>query len=141
MLAGTVFAQQDPQSGEADRIRPPREERQQKLPVGEVRRLESVSWNPVSGELTWVVSKHTPDTTSKDSYLIRINDALMKFEDERRGFDPEEARVVHKLLDLLSRYAVESTIWWEEGQGIKMDDKGGNPNLKASLTRPQSMQK
>ena len=133
LFAGALFAQQSPQSGDADRVRPPQEEQQdkRKLPVGEVRRLESVAWNPVTGELTWVVSKQTPDATSKDTYLIRIDQALMKFEDERRGFDPQEARAVHKLLDLLSRYAVESTIWWEDGQGIKLDDKG-NPNLRAS---------
>jgi hypothetical protein len=133
LIAGALFAQQSPQSGEADRARPPKDEQQdkQKPRAGEVRRLESVAWNPVTGELTWVVSKQTPDATSKDTYLIRIDEALMKFEDERRGFDPREAIAVHKLLDLVSRYAVESTIWWEAGQGIKLDEKG-NPNLRAS---------
>lgn len=136
VLTAAALAQNPAQSGEADRMQP----RDSQPQVREVRRLESVSWNPVNGELTWVVSRgpSAKDLSEKNTYVIRIDEALMKFEGERRGFDPQEARSVHSLLNLLSRYAVESTIWWEEGKGVKLDD--AKPGLRASLTPPPPAQ-
>lgn len=123
VMTGALCAQSNGREGQADRAREPEQDA-----MDQVRRLESVSWNPVTGELTWIVSKGKKvsgvfNAAAKDTYIIRIDEALMKFEGERRGFDPEEAKNVHGLLDLLSRYAVESTIWWEKGQGVKMDER------------------
>lgn len=113
---------------QADRERP----RDEQSRAAEVRKLESVSWNPVTRELTWVVSTAkpaAPEDASKNTYVIRMDQALMKFEGEGRRFDPEEARNVQTLLNVLSRYAVESTLWWENGQGIKVNDRP--PGLRA----------
>jgi hypothetical protein len=88
----------------------------------EKRRLESVTWDPVKHELRWVISKGELEgekykPASRQEYEISIDDATMSFADETRRFSKREAGSVRQLLDLLARYAVESTIWWEQGQG------------------------
>jgi hypothetical protein len=50
----------------------------------------------------------------------------MKLKGEGRTFSKDEAESVHMLVDLIARYAVESTVWWEEGLGDKVD-QNGNP--------------
>jgi hypothetical protein len=97
--------------------------------AAKMRRLETVTWNPVSEELTWVVSLGNGDRGSyspgeKKSYVIRIPRATMTFGGETRGFSKQEADHVQVLIDVISRYAIESTLWWEHGQGVKLDDKG-----------------
>jgi hypothetical protein len=91
-----------------------------------LRRLESFTWNPVTQELTWVLSSgdlgsggYSP--TKQESYVIRMDTAIMKFEGADRHFDPAEAEQVGKLMDLICRYALESTIWWEHGGSEKPD--------------------
>jgi len=37
----------------------------------------------------------------------------MKANGEGRSFDKDEAESVHLLMDVISRYAVESTVWWK----------------------------
>lgn len=59
----------------------------------------------------------------------------MKFEGSDRHFDPDEAEQVGKLMDLICRYALESTIWWEHGESEKPDDQSApvptpDPNTK-----------
>jgi hypothetical protein len=131
MMAAVVIAQTAGSGGQSD----PRRRDEQGPQAVAIRKLESVSWNPATRELTWVVSKatRTSKNTVKDTYIIRVDQALMKFEGERRGFDPKEARSVQTLLNLLSRYAVESTVWWEQGQGIKLDDRV-KPGLRVGGT-------
>jgi hypothetical protein len=95
-----------------------------------IRRLESVTWNPVTAELSWVVSTWDPSgtatqPTAKDTYSMSIDAAQMKFHGEGRGFDPVEAKHVRVLMDMIAMYAVESTVWWESGQGDKVDDPFG----------------
>ena len=71
---------------------------------------------------------------SAESYEISPNEAVMKFSDQRRGFSPQEAAGVQKLLDTLSLYCAESVIWWEHGEGVKLDGKGNEqtpPKKKA----------
>jgi hypothetical protein len=87
------------------------------------RRLESVTWNSVSHELTWVISKGQKKegasykTLGSENYLIKMDDATMSFSGETRRFSKEEAANVHVLMDLVSKYAVDSTVWWDDGQG------------------------
>ena len=106
-----------------------------------LRRLESVTWNPVTQELTWVLSSGDLGSggysaTKQESYVIRMDTATMKFQGADRPFDPKEAEQVGKLMDLICRYALESTIWWEHGGSEKPDSqtapdpKTPNPNTK-----------
>src|SRR4051812_47913443 len=60
-----------------------------------LRRLESVTWDPVADELTWVVSAGTrsggvyqPGTT--ETYLIHPESATMRYKDEARRFSQLE---------------------------------------------------
>ncbi len=92
----------------------------------DVRRLESVNWDPVKKELTWIVSngKKAHDgkylTGQKVTYRIDMDDATMSFNGETRRFSRQEASSVTSLMSLISTYAVESTIWWEKGMGEKV---------------------
>lgn len=106
------------------------------------RRLESINWNPVKNELTWVVSKgdltggnYKPLAT--DNYLINMSDATMTYNGETRRFSKQEAENVGVLMDLLSKYAVDSTVWWDQGQGEPVDGSSPAPGATPSPTRKQ----
>ena len=60
------------------------------------------------------------------SVVIHLESATMRFKGEGRHFSEDEAKGVHVLMDIISRYAMEATVWWETGQGEKIDGKG-NP--------------
>lgn len=91
------------------------------------RRLESVTWNSIKHELTWVISRgekggeggYKPLSTS--TYVINMDKATMSFNGETRGFSKEEAVNVRALMDLVAKYAIESTIWWDQGHGQRQD--------------------
>lgn len=91
------------------------------------RRLESITWNPVDHKLTWVVSDGAMngqgkfEGTKKLTYEIDMDEATMNANGEDRRFAKAEAVSVHKLMDLVSKYAAESTVWWEQGQGEPLD--------------------
>lgn len=100
---------------------------------GKARRLESITWNPVEHRLTWVVASGDMDegkftAKGKLSYAIDLAKATMQFNGENRGFSKNEAANVHALMDLVSKYAVESTVWWDDGQGEKLDKKPDRSN-------------
>ena len=99
------------------------------------RRLESLTWNSVKHELSWVVSNSEKDK-KEQNYRIDMSRATMSVNGETRGFSKREAANVQVLMDILSRYAVESTVWWEDGQGEKLDEKGrplpGKPRPKSN---------
>jgi hypothetical protein len=107
---------------------------ERKLPDAEdsPRRLETVTWNSVSHELTWIISKgEKKDGGSykafgSQNYLINMDDATMSFSGEMRRFSKEEATNVHVLMDLIAKYAIDSTVWWDNGQGepVKGNGKG-----------------
>jgi hypothetical protein len=94
------------------------------------RRLESVTWNSVKHELTWVISTGDKKSgasfkqTGAENYLINMDDATMTFSGETRRFSKEEATNVHVLMDIIAKYAVDSTIWWDEGQGEPLNGDG-----------------
>jgi hypothetical protein len=96
------------------------------------RRLEAITWNPVDHKLTWVISVgekgegQSFKATSTETYNIEMDKAVMAVKGEARGFSEDEAATVHKLMDIVSKYAVESTVWWDAGQGTKLD-KNGKP--------------
>jgi len=99
-------------------------------PTRSPRRLESVTWNSVKRELTWVISKgerdpktgvYKPLTT--ETYLINMDKATMTFNGETRSFSKQEAINVSALLDIIAKYAIESTLWWDQGHGRRVDEK------------------
>jgi len=106
--------------------------KQESQPSHEQRRLESVMWDLKSHKLIWVVQKGTVEkgefqVSSTDKYEISPDDAAMGYADERRGFSQDEAAALQKLLDTLSLYCAESVIWWDQGQGTKMNPKKEPP--------------
>jgi hypothetical protein len=97
------------------------------------RRLESVSWNPVRAELTWMLSVWDPTVSTaqpagEERYVIHLDKAVMEFHEETRGFDTDEAKRVRSLMDIISRYALESTVWWGRGGGTPDDHGNSSPN-------------
>ena len=109
----------------------------------QLRRIEAVTWNPVTDELTWVVSSGVRSSgsykpESSMTYLIHLGSATMVFNGERRRFGADEADNVRILIDVLGRYAAESTVWWEAGMGQKLDDADPGPGQKGEKeTKPQ----
>jgi hypothetical protein len=93
-----------------------------------VRRLESVSWNPVRAELTWVLSVWDADVSTdrpagQERYVIHLDDAFMEHEGETRDFDTDEAKRVRGWMDVISKYAVESTVRWGRGAASRQDNQ------------------
>ncbi len=107
------------------------------------RRLESFRWDPVKRQFTWEVSKGMKSgdsyrPTSTDHYNIDLEAATMTFNGETRRFSEEEAANVKVLMGMLAQYAIESTVWWEDGQGDPVDNRGrslkpGDENGKPGL--------
>lgn len=96
---------------------------------GEKKRLESVTWDLKSHTLVWVIQTGEEKNgqflaNRSDRYEIRPDKATMSFANELRGFTQEEAASLHKLLDTLSLYCAESVIWWDQGEGEKLDGNG-----------------
>jgi hypothetical protein len=107
----------------------------------EQKRLESVTWDLNTHKLVWVVQHGTEQngkfvSTGSDRYEISPDDAAMKFSNEKRGFTSEEAASLHKLLDTLSLYCAESVIWWDKGEGDKIEDSGGAKKEKVEHKTP-----
>ncbi len=105
-----------------------------------LRRLESVTWDSVKHELSWDVSRGDKkgdayQPHSKDRYEINMDSATMTVNGETRHFSDDEAANVRTLMDFISRYALESTVWWENGEGDPVD---GNGNVKPGKpTKPE----
>lgn len=94
------------------------------------RRLESITWNSVKHELSWVISRGERDRQSgaykplsSQTYLINMDKATMTFSGETRGFSKQEALNVLALLDIVAKYTIESTVWWDQGYGRRLDEK------------------
>lgn len=110
------------------------------------RRLESVTWNSVDHKLVWVISTGEKTSENKykplnsETYEISMDAATMSFHGESRRFSDDEAASVHALMDLISKYAVESTVWWDDGQGIKLD-KNGKPEPVQQQPVPKTIPK
>lgn len=108
------------------------------------RRLESVTWDSVKHQLTWIVSKGErvgPEykPLAQQDYLINMDKATMTVRGETRGFSREEALNVRVLMDLIAKYAVDSTVWWDDGQGDKLDENGNpKPGQRPKRNQPPS---
>jgi hypothetical protein len=93
------------------------------------RRLETVTWSPTDHKLTWTVSEGTAGAkgefkgNTKTTYEIDMDAATMELNGEGRRFSKAEALRVHALMDVVAKYAAESTVWWEAGEGEPLTDK------------------
>jgi len=101
------------------------------------RRLESLTWNPVTGKLTWAVSQGTRNgdgeyvpNHEKLVYEIDLPQATMAHNGSQRRFSPEEASNVMAVMELISKYAQDSTVWWETGKGDPL-------GTRVKLTAPE----
>jgi hypothetical protein len=94
------------------------------------RRLESLNWNPIAGKLTWAVSQgsrnaqgeYVPDH-DPIVYEIDLPQAVMSHDGTERRFSQEEAVNVLTVMELISKYAQDSTMWWEAGKGERVGQR------------------
>lgn len=89
------------------------------------RRLEAVTWNPADHKLSWTVTNGKEGV--KTTFEIDMDEATMSLNGEDRRFSRDEAVRVHALMNVVARYAAESTVWWEAGEGVPVD-KNEKPN-------------
>ena len=61
---------------------------------------------------------------SKDRYEINMDNATMTVNGESRRFSEDEATNVRTLMDFISSIRLESTVWWEDGEGDPVDGSG-----------------
>jgi len=98
-------------------------------------KLEGVNWNPETQELSWVISMRKvnagPDEPEqRSSYTIHLDTAVMNSNGEGRRFDADQAQKVSQLMEVLNAYAVQSTVWWSQGLGEKVNGKEAAPSQK-----------
>jgi hypothetical protein len=93
-------------------------EQQEPAATGNVKRLQSVTWDLATHKLVWTVEKGSvvdgefvPAKIVK--YEVSPDDAFMAYAGEKRSVTEEEAADLHHLLDVLSLYCVESVVWWD----------------------------
>ena len=87
-----------------------------------VKRLSSVTWDLNTHKLVWVVQTGSEVNgefapASSEKYEVAPDEASMAFANEKRGLSDEEVDSLHHLLDILSLYCAESTVWWDQGGG------------------------
>lgn len=89
-----------------------------------MRRLENLSWNPVTNRLTWTVSNGIRNEKGEyeadrdpQTFTIDLQKATMEHQGAQRKFSEEEADNVAAVMGMISKYAQESTMWWEAGKG------------------------
>jgi hypothetical protein len=93
-----------------------------------LRRLESITWDSVKHQMIWDVSRGEKSgdnyqPSSNDRYEINMDNATMTVNGQSRRFNRKEASNVRILMDFISKYALESTVWWENGEGDPVDGK------------------
>jgi len=108
---------------------------------GDKKRLESVTWDLTSHKLIWTVQTGEAGSDGEfvakttERYEIIPDKAMMAVKEEKRGFTEQEAASLHKLLDTLSLYCVESVVWWERGEGDPVDANGKPLNKRRDTPR------
>jgi hypothetical protein len=109
-------------------------------PSKQVKKLGTVTWHPDTHKLSWVVQKGTMVngqfvSNSEERYEVSPEDAFMAYGEEHRGIDSDEAVSLHRLLDTLALYCAQSTVWWDQGQGVRLP-KGGKPSETKQPSQP-----
>jgi hypothetical protein len=113
---------------------------------GEVKKLESVTWDLKGKKLVWVVQNGVVNNgefkqTSVDRYEISPDLAEMAYEQERRGFSSREAAALQQLLNTLSVYCAESVVWWDQGKGEKLNPDGSPSRERIDRPAPSPRRK
>ncbi len=121
-----------------------------------VKRLESVTWDLTTHKLVWVVQTGThvdgefvPKSSAR--YEVSPDEASMMFADEKRALTEEESASLHQLLDVLSLYCAQSTVWWDRGEGTSapagqkttvttQPDEGKPVRVDQPESKPQQLQ-
>ena len=100
----------------------------------DMRRMESIRWDPETHVLTCTVSigrtdeetkKYVP-TVLKD-YEISLDKAEMSEGEDKRAFGDTEAALVHRVVDILEDYARGSVDWFERGRKPAPNREAGTP--------------
>jgi len=114
------------------------EQQQDPAATGNVKRLQSVTWDLATHKLVWTVEKGSvvdgefvPAKVVK--YEVSPDDAFMAYAGEKRSVTEEEAADLHHLLDVLSLYCVESVVWWDHGSNAEP----ANPSAPGVVTKPE----
>jgi len=129
VISGLGYAQQN---GQADRTKPPQDQPGKKVPAAVMRRLEAVTWDPLASQLIWCVSVWDLESDMSkpadlERYVIDINAGVMESNGERRRLDiPSEE--LHALTNILSTYAMRSTVWWGRTATDDQDSPGAAPD-------------
>jgi hypothetical protein len=103
---------------------------------GQLRRLDSVTWDLKTHTLTWIVQQGTEEdgkfvSTGSQRYQVTPDNAVMAVADETRGLQQDEAALLHRLLDTLSIYCAQSVVWWDRGEeNLEPSTREATPNLK-----------
>jgi hypothetical protein len=97
-----------------------------------IKKLETVTWNPQTAELSWVISVWDPafsqdQPKAQETYTIHVDSAMMNFQGEGRQFDTEEALRMEVLMDIVSSYIVDSTAWWARGSSDSEHQQNRGP--------------
>ncbi|HEY7387651.1 MAG TPA: hypothetical protein VH640_04035 [Bryobacteraceae bacterium] len=111
-----------------------------------IKKLETVTWNPGTAELSWVVSVWDPafsqeQPKAQETYTIHVDSAMMNFQGEGRQLDTEEALRMEVLMDIVSSYIIDSTAWW--ARGSKEPEQKQNHGLganRSSASQPLRIQ-
>jgi hypothetical protein len=117
-----------------------------------IKKLETVTWNPATAELTWVLSVWDPafsqeQPKEQETYTIHVDSAMMNFQGEGRPFNSEGALRMEVLMDIVSSYIIDSTAWWARGSkesdqkqnyGLGADRNSAGQSLRIRLTVPAS---
>ncbi len=88
----------------------------------QAKRVASVTWDLQSQKLVWVVQNGVAQNgefvpSSEERYEISPSEGAMAFGGEQRGFTPQEAAWLQRLLNVLTVYCAESVVWWSNGSG------------------------
>jgi|SRR5579871_1474322 len=108
---------------------------QQQSEAVPAKRLQSVTWDLEHQKLTWVVEDGVAKNgefvpSSKESYEISPKDQKMAFQGEQRGFTDAEGAWLTHLLNVLTVYCAQSTVWWAGG------DQTGGADREAPDAQP-----
>ncbi|PIR96792.1 MAG: hypothetical protein COT91_04805 [Candidatus Doudnabacteria bacterium CG10_big_fil_rev_8_21_14_0_10_41_10] len=90
--------------------------------------IQDVKIDFKEGYITWIVTTGMAEASGKfrgtappKSYSVSIRDRIMRVDGEKRRFSEQEqivvASQVSSFFEGLKRYAVSSTIWWQDGNG------------------------